>query len=64
MSVTSIVGPPLMTTSFAYFTGPNKPFYFPGISFLIGSVLMLLSAILAYRALKIEKEHIMVPVKE
>ena len=57
MSVTSIVGPPLMTNSFAYFTGPNKPFYFPGVSFLIGAVFMLLSAIWAYRALKSEHTH-------
>jgi DHA1 family tetracycline resistance protein-like MFS transporter len=64
MSVTSIVGPPLMTNSFAYFTGPNKPFYFPGVSFLIGSVLMLISAILAYRALKSEKEQEVVPLTE
>jgi len=64
MSVTSIVGPPIMTTSFAYFTGPSKPFYFPGVSFLIGAVLMLLAAILAYRVLKSEKEHCVVPVNE
>ena len=64
MSVTSIIGPPLMTTSFAYFTGPNKPFYFPGISFLIGSILMLISAVLAYRALKSEKEQVTIPVTE
>jgi len=55
MSVTSIVGPLLMTGSFSYFTGSNKPFYFPGISFLIGAVLMLIAAILAYHALKTEK---------
>jgi DHA1 family tetracycline resistance protein-like MFS transporter len=61
MSVTSIIGPVLMTTSFAYFTGPNKPFYFPGISFLIGAILMLVAAILAYRVLKSEKEHGVVP---
>lgn len=54
MSVTSIVGPIVMTGSFAYFTGPNKPFYFPGISFLIGAVCMLIAAILAYHALKSE----------
>ena len=54
MSVTSIIGPLVMTGSFAYFTGPNKPFYFPGISFLIGAVCMLIAAILAYHALKSE----------
>ncbi|MBY0482787.1 MAG: TCR/Tet family MFS transporter [Chitinophagaceae bacterium] len=57
VSVTSIIGPLLMTNSFAYFTGPNRPFYFPGISFLIGAIFMLISAILAYRALKTEKVH-------
>jgi len=57
MSVTSIVGPLLMTGSFSYFTGPHKPFYFPGISFLIGAVLMLIAAILAYHALKTEKTN-------
>jgi DHA1 family tetracycline resistance protein-like MFS transporter len=57
MSVTSIVGPLLMTGSFSYFTGANKPFYFPGISFLIGAVLMLIAAILAYHALKTEKTN-------
>jgi len=55
MSVTSIIGPLIMANSFAYFTGPHRPFYFPGISFLIGAILMLISAILAYRALKQEK---------
>jgi DHA1 family tetracycline resistance protein-like MFS transporter len=55
MSATAIVGPPLMTNSFAYFTGPSAPFYFPGISFLIGSVFMLASAIWAYISLKEEK---------
>ncbi|OYU55712.1 MAG: tetracycline resistance MFS efflux pump [Chitinophagaceae bacterium BSSC1] len=54
MSVTSIIGPIVMTGSFAYFTGPNKPFYFPGISFLIGAVCMLIAAVLAYHALKSE----------
>ncbi len=57
VSVTSIIGPLVMTNSFAYFTGPNRPFYFPGISFLIGAIFMLISAILAYRALKTEKVH-------
>jgi len=55
ISVTSIVGPLLMTNSFAYFTGPHKPFYFPGIAFFIGAVFMVTSAVLAYRALSQEK---------
>jgi DHA1 family tetracycline resistance protein-like MFS transporter len=55
ISVTSIVGPLLMTNSFAYFTGPHKPFYFPGIAFFIGAIFMVTSAVLAYRALSQEK---------
>lgn len=56
MSATSIIGPPLMTGLFAYFTHDSAPVYFPGISFLLGGVLMLASAFFAYHALKTEKK--------
>jgi len=52
MSVSSIVGPLLMTESFYYFTKPNPFFQFPGAPFAIGSILMLLSALLAVRSFK------------
>jgi DHA1 family tetracycline resistance protein-like MFS transporter len=55
MSVTSIVGPLLMTNLFYFFTKKGAPVYFPGVSFLLGAVLMLMSAFLAYFALKREK---------
>ena len=55
MSATSIVGPLIMTNLFAYFTGPKAPIHFAGAHFLLGSVLMLASAIMAYHALKVEK---------
>jgi DHA1 family tetracycline resistance protein-like MFS transporter len=51
ISLTSIVGPMMMTGMFSYFTSPKTPFYFPGVSFLAGAVLMFASAIIAYRAL-------------
>jgi DHA1 family tetracycline resistance protein-like MFS transporter len=60
MSVTSIVGPLIMTGLFSYFSNPVHGFYFPGVSFFMGSILMLLSAIIAYSVLKndpIVKEH-------
>lgn len=57
MSVTSIVGPLMMTNLFAYFTNSNAPIYFPGAPFLLGSVFMLASAIYAYLALKSEKAN-------
>ncbi|MCA8830676.1 TCR/Tet family MFS transporter [Hymenobacter pini] len=51
MSLTSIVGPPLMTNLFSYFTGPKAPVYFPGAPFLLGTVLILVSLLLAVRSL-------------
>ncbi len=55
MSATSIVGPLMMTNLFAYFTRKNAPLYFPGVSFLLGALLMLASTIWAYYALRTEK---------
>lgn len=55
MSATSIVGPPMMTNLFAYFTSPGAPVYFPGVSFLLGSLFMIISAFWAYYALRTEK---------
>jgi MFS transporter, DHA1 family, tetracycline resistance protein len=55
ISVTSIIGPVLMTNLFSYFTGKQAPFYFPGISFMLGSAMILVSAVLAYRALRVRK---------
>ncbi|QHL89250.1 MFS transporter [Nibribacter ruber] len=51
VSATSIVGPPLMTYMFAYFTHDQAPLYFPGAPFLLGSVLTVLSVVLAVRSL-------------
>lgn len=55
MSATSIVGPPMMTNLFAYFTTKEAPVYFPGVSFLLGSVFMIASTLWAYFALHGEK---------
>jgi DHA1 family tetracycline resistance protein-like MFS transporter len=52
MSVTSIIGPLIMTNLFAYFTRSNTPVRFAGAPFLLGAVLMLLSAVLSYVALR------------
>lgn len=56
MSATSIIGPPLMTNLFAFFTAKSAPVYFPGAPFILGAVLMLASAVIAYFALVHEKE--------
>jgi DHA1 family tetracycline resistance protein-like MFS transporter len=51
MSATSIVGPLLMTSLFARFTRPTAPVHFPGAPFIMGAILFLASALLAYRSL-------------
>jgi len=51
ISVTSIFGPLIMTSSFAYFTSDRALIYFPGVSFLIGALFMLCSLAWAYYAL-------------
>jgi DHA1 family tetracycline resistance protein-like MFS transporter len=52
MSATAIIGPPVMTGLFSYFTKKGAPVHFPGSPFLLGSILMVISTILAYHALK------------
>ena len=55
ISATSIVGPLVMTNLFAYFTKPNAPVHFSGAPFLLGSILLMGSAIVAYSVLRKEK---------
>ncbi len=52
MSLTSIIGPVVMTSLFSYFTQPTAPFHFAGAPFLLGSILMALSLFFAYRSLR------------
>jgi MFS transporter, DHA1 family, tetracycline resistance protein len=54
ISLTSIAGPPMMTGLFAYFTKPSAPFHFSGAAFLLGAVLMLASAGIAYHTLHVK----------
>lgn len=51
-SVTSIVGPLIMANLFSYFTATNAPIYFPGAPYLLGAVLTLISAGLAWRGFR------------
>ena len=52
ISITSIIGPLVMSNLFAFFTGPIAPFYFPGAPFMLAALLMLLSCFFAYKALR------------
>lgn len=52
MSLSAIFGPWTMTYLFYYFTKPGTPYHLPGAPFLLGALLMFLSAILAVRSFK------------
>ena len=55
ISLTSIIGPLVMTNLFAWFTRPGATVHFSGAPFLLGSILLMISAFIAYSILKIEK---------
>lgn len=52
MSASAIVGPPMMSTVFYYFTHKEAPFQFAGAPFVLGAFLMLLSTFIAYYSLR------------
>lgn len=52
VSMTSIVGPLLMTWLFYHFSKPGADLYFPGAAMVAGSVLTIISAFLARLSLK------------
>ncbi len=56
MSVTTIIGPLIMNNLFKYFTTGKAPFYFPGVSFLLGAVFMSLSMLIAWKVLSRENK--------
>lgn len=56
ISFTSILGPPLMTGLFSYFTKDGTPLDFPGAPFFTASVLMLIALFLAVRHLGLGKQ--------
>jgi len=51
ISLTSILGPLIMTNLFGYFTSKAAPFYFPGAPFLAGAGLALAGLLLSFRPL-------------
>ncbi len=55
MSLTTIIGPLMMNNLFTFFTGKNAPFHFPGISFLLAAMFMLLSVFIAWKVLSRER---------
>ena len=58
MSLTTIIGPLIMNNLFKYFTTDKAPFYFPGVSFLLGAVFMLMSLLIAWKVLSRERKMV------
>lgn len=58
MSLTTIIGPPLMNNLFYHFTKPGVGIHFPGVAFLVGAVLMLFSVLVSYYVLQKEKKQV------
>jgi DHA1 family tetracycline resistance protein-like MFS transporter len=52
VSITTVVGPLLMTTLFHHFTIKGASVYFPGAPYLMGAILMFISIILTIRSFK------------
>jgi DHA1 family tetracycline resistance protein-like MFS transporter len=52
ISATGVVGPLLMTSLFAYFTGRNAPVQLPGAPFLLGALLSVLALLIALGPLR------------
>jgi MFS transporter, DHA1 family, tetracycline resistance protein len=52
MSASAIIGPPMMSTIFYFFTHKEAPFQFAGAPFVLGGILMLISAGLAFYSFK------------
>ncbi len=52
VSLTSIIGPLVMTALFAYFTAKTTSVYFPGAPFIMGAVLTVFSLFIALNSLR------------
>ncbi len=52
-SLSAIIGPPLMTQVFGYFSSARAPIYLPGAAFLTAAALTLVCALLFVRALRL-----------
>jgi MFS transporter, DHA1 family, tetracycline resistance protein len=56
MSLTTVIGPLIMNNLFKYFTTKKAPVYFPGVSFLLGSVFMLMAGIFAWQSFRHDRK--------
>jgi len=52
VSLSAIIGPPMMSNLFSFFSGPHAPVYFPGAGFFTGSILVCISIVIVSRAFR------------
>ncbi|HEY4628493.1 MAG TPA: TCR/Tet family MFS transporter [Flavobacterium sp.] len=52
ISAATIIGPPVMSSLFYYFTHEGAPFEFAGMTFILGGFLMMISGFISYYSLK------------
>ena len=64
MSVTTIIGPIMMTSTFYYFTTDGAPFVFPGAAFLLGGLMMGISLIITWWILLSKKGKVLIAHKK
>jgi DHA1 family tetracycline resistance protein-like MFS transporter len=51
MSLTTIIGPLVMTQTLGRFSGADAPVYFPGAAFLLAAILATLSLLIVLRTI-------------
>ena len=56
-SATAIIGPPLMTNTFYFFTHENAPVLFPGAPFLLGFLLIVISLFIVYKSFVMREKN-------
>ena len=56
-SLSAIIGPPLMTQVFGYFSQPGAAVHFPGAAFLTAALLTVLCGALFSKALRLAPQH-------
>ena len=60
--LSSIIGPPLMTQVFGYFSGPAAPVYFPGAAFVTAAVLTVACAALFAKSMALAVPPAVAPI--
>jgi DHA1 family tetracycline resistance protein-like MFS transporter len=58
MSATSIIGPPMMTNLFYFFTHDEAPFKFSGAPFFLAFILMAVSVVITYSAFQKKNKNL------